>query len=138
MNPIKSLMIPVLMVLASGCSSPGPLQRMEARLVEVDSVSGAPVESFHFWNLDRWEPLGRKHVAVWTRINEAWLIEVQEPCSGLDFTHVIGLSSTGQRVYRKFDDVHFENQRCRIAEIRPIDVKALRALRREPEDASAA
>ena len=39
----------------------------------------------------------------------------------------VGLSSTAQRVYRRFDDVIFEQQRCRIDEIRPIDVKALKA-----------
>ena len=138
MSPTRTLSALLVALFVSACAGPGPLKRMEARLAEVESVSGAPVESFHFWRLDRWEPLGRKHVAVWTRIDEAWLIEVQEPCSGLDFAQVIGLSSSGQRVYQRFDDVLFDKQRCRIAQIRPIDVKALRALRREADEAPAA
>jgi len=121
------------MAMALGaCSNPGPLKRMEARLAEVESVSGEPVKSFHFWRLDSWEPLGRKHVLVHTQINEGWLLGIDEPCPGLEFAVGIGLSSTNNRVYGRFDDVLFDDQRCRISEIRPVDVKALRALRREP------
>lgn len=116
----------------AACSQPGALKRMEARLAEVESVAGEPAKSFHFWRLDSWESLGRRHLLVRTKINEAWLLRVDEPCPGLEFAVGIGLSSTNNRVYERFDDVLFDRQRCRIAEIRPVDVKALRALRREP------
>lgn len=131
MSLFRILSATLLMSLLAACAGPGPLKRMEARLVEVESVAAEPVESFHFWSLHSWEPLGRRHLLVHTRINEGWLLQVDEPCPGLEFAINIGLSSSNNRVYQRFDTVNFEQQRCRIAEIRPVDVKALRALRRE-------
>lgn len=128
--PWRLMVLLLCAALLVACSSPGPAERQARRLQLVQDVAGAPVESFHFWRLDRWEPLGRRHLAVWTRLDTAYLLQVDEPCSGLEFTVTIGLSSTGQRVYQRFDDVFFEHQRCRIAEIRPIDVKALKAASR--------
>lgn len=136
MHVFRILMLAAMALLIGACSSPGPAKRMEARLAEVESVAGEAVESFHFWNLDSWEPLGPRHLLVSTRINEGWLLRVDEPCSGLDFAVSVGLSSSNNRVYQRFDTVNFERQRCRIAEIRPVDVKALRALRRQSEPAA--
>ncbi len=127
---VISVLVPALALAA--CSNPGPLKRMEARLAQVQSVAGEPVKSFHFWQMNSWEPLGRKHVLVKTQINEGWLLQVDEPCPGLEFAVSIGLSSSNNRVYGRFDNVLFDKQRCRIDQIRPVDVKALRALRREP------
>jgi hypothetical protein len=109
---------------------PGPRERAARRLVEVERHAGAPVENFHFWKIDRWEGLGPLEVAVWTRINEAWLLKLRRPCAGLEFATGIGVTSTGNRVFRNFDAVVFERQRCQIAEIRPVDGKALKAERR--------
>ena len=120
------------LLLASGCASalPGPAERAAKRLGEVEAHSGAPIEEFHFWQMDRWESLGREAIAVWTNPNEAYLITVRKPCVGLDFANGVGVTSTGRRVNRRFDYVTFEQQRCQIAEIRPVDVKGLKAERR--------
>ena len=115
----------------TACASMGPGERMSQRLALYQDAASEPVKSFHFWQMHRWEPLGREHLAVWTRLDTAYLIEVQAPCSGLDFTQTVGLSSTQNRVFSKFDDVRFENQRCRIAEIRPVDVAALKQAEKE-------
>ena len=122
----------LVLMLASGCAAslPGPGERMARRLGEVERHAGAPIEEFHFWQMDRWESLGKSAIAVWTNPNEAYLITVRPPCAGLDFADAVGVSSTGRRVSRNFDFVTFEHQRCRIAEIRPVDVKALKAERR--------
>lgn len=120
------------LLVASGCASalPGPAERAAKRLGEVEAHSGAPIEEFHFWHMDRWESLGRSAIAVWTNPGEAYLITVRPPCAGLDFANGVGITSTGRRVNQNFDFVTFEHQRCRIAEIRPIDVKGLKKARR--------
>lgn len=117
-------------MMLSACAAQGPREREAENLAEFTRHAGAPVESFHFWRLDRWETLGRDHLVVWTRMNEAWLLRVMEPCNGLEFANALALSSTNNRVYRSFDAVLFDKQRCRIAEIRPVDGKALKAERR--------
>jgi hypothetical protein len=130
------LLLTVVALLLAACASPGPAARMASRLAQVEALAGAPVESFHFWHLDSWESLGRRHLLVHTRINEGWLLQVDEPCPGLEFAVGIGLSSTSNRVYSRFDSVLFDRQRCRIADIRPVDIKALRTLRRQEREAS--
>ena len=122
----------LLLMLASGCASslPTPAERDSRRLSEYEQYAGPPIDEFHFWRMDRWESLGREAIVVWTQPSEAYLIRVTPPCPGLGFAHGVGVSSTGRRVNRHFDYVTFEQQRCRSAQIRPIDVKALRAERR--------
>ncbi len=120
-----------LTALLAACVSPGPREREAVRLAEFESVAGAPVEGFQFWTMQRWEVLGPTSVGVWTRVNEAWLITVEMPCNGLEFASVIGVTSTLNRVSRAFDAIRFEQERCRIKEIRPVDGKALKQLRRE-------
>lgn len=127
-----AVVLVLCVVLAAGCASPGagPRERELARLDEIEAHAGAPVADFHFWSIDRWEGLGPEALMIWTRVNEAWLIRVRPPCHGLEFAQTIGLSSTHNRVYRAHDAVLFERQRCRIAEIRPVDGRALKQARR--------
>ncbi len=120
----------VLTMLLSACAATGPRERQAARLAEFEAVAGTPVDRFRFWNMQRWELLGPQAVAVWTGVNEAWLIEVNRPCSGLEFASTIGLTSTQNQVSSKFDAVLFDQQRCMIRQIRPVDGKALKELRR--------
>ena len=123
----------VVMALA-GCASMaadgGPAARQAEALERYSSIAGAPVRDFHFWKMDRWEVLGDLELAVWTTSRDAYLLQLQRPCTGLEFATTIGLTSTMQRVSSRFDSVLFENQRCRILEIRPVDGKAYKAVRR--------
>lgn len=134
---MRPVVLPLLLAALAGCASPGPRERMAARLAEVEAHAGAPVESFHLWQLDRWETLGRAELMVWTRPNEAWLLRVDEPCRDLEFANALTLSSSVGRVHRRFDAVQFEHQRCRINEIRPVDGRALKAARRATAESAA-
>jgi hypothetical protein len=134
MYPSKSAVAAATLLLSlalSGCAADGgPRAREAARLALFEAHAGEPVENFRFWRMDRWEGLGRDAVAIWTRPDEAWLLRVQEPCTGLEYATVIGLSSNLNRVHRAFDAVLFEKQRCRIEQIRPVDARALKAAQR--------
>lgn len=116
--------------LLAGCASPGPRERDAAALARYTAHAGEPVDSFHLRLMRDWVSLGERHLAVYTSVNEAWLIEVQSPCTGLDFAQAIQLTSTGARVYARFDTLRFDHQICRIKEIRPVDVRAMKAARR--------
>ena len=127
----RALAAGVAVIALAACTTPGPRERQAARLAEFEAVAGEPVERFHFWDLQRWEVLGPYEIAVWTRINEAWLIRVNRPCAGLEFAQTIGLSSNQNMVSTRFDAVLFERQRCNIREIRPVDGKALKRLAKD-------
>jgi hypothetical protein len=123
--------VAIAMLLAGvlvACTTPGPRERQASRLDMVTQAAGEPVEAFRFWNLHRWEPLGPHSVAVWTRFDEAYLVDVDRGCFGLEFAQAIGVTSSLNRVTRRFDAVTFERQRCAIEQIRPIDTVELRRL----------
>lgn len=135
----RFILLAVVLVALAGCatggSTRGPAQREAEQLERYREFAGAPVKDFHFWQLVRWEVLGQYDLVVWTNPREAYLLHVARPCSGLDFAQTIALTSTQQRVFARFDSVLFENQRCRIAEIRPVDGKAYKQARREAKAA---
>jgi hypothetical protein len=122
-------MFAVMLALAA-CASPGPRERQAAALERHLQFAGAPVDSFNLRLMQQWQALGETHVVVYTGVNEAWLLDLDQPCRGIDFAQVISLTSSGSRVYRRFDSVRFDQQFCRIREIRPVDVRAMKAERR--------
>jgi hypothetical protein len=122
-----------LALLLGACATPSPREREASRLEQIERHAGAPVDDFRLWQLQRWERLGPYKLLVWTRINEAWLLTVQKPCSGFEFANAITLTSTLNRVHRRFDALKFEHQTCRIDEIRPVDGKALKREGRSPD-----
>jgi hypothetical protein len=88
--------------------------------------AGKPVDRFQFWKLTQWELVGTNKVVVWPRLNEAFLLTVDEPCRELEWAKSIALTSSTNTVNRGFDSVIASGQKCRINEIRPIDYKQYR------------
>ncbi len=126
--------IRLLLVLASvfalgACSSVPYAQRQAERLAAYTAAAGVPVSNFRFFTLYSWEPLGDKALAVYTRPNEAWLLDVDGGCHDLAFTQAIGLTSNLNQVSIHFDKVLTgrRNFPCTITQIRPLDVKQLKA-----------
>ncbi len=126
----RILMILVSLFVLGGCAS-NRAHRVEQQLQRFEAAAGLPVQSFRYFGFNSWTSLGSEHLAVWTRPSEAWLIEVYGFCPDLDFAQRIGVTSSLNRVYARFDTVITEQGRCRIKSIRPVDVKALRELQRE-------
>jgi hypothetical protein len=111
-------------------------QRDASQLALYRAHAGEPVRSFHFFgHIDSWTPLGDRAVAVWTRPTEAWLLELDGPCNDLEYTPVIGLTSSSGTVSSRFDKVLVKDTGgiqlpCFIRTIRPLDVAALKAAER--------
>ena len=126
---MKTQMILLLAVLgASACASNRPSDA--DRLAMYEAHAGAPVKQIRNVNAMGWERVDDQHVILSTRPTESWLLEVSGPC--LDWgsgSPLLRLSSTGPYVMAKFDRILPEGSpvSCRIEEIRPIDVKALRS-----------
>lgn len=115
--------------VAACAGSGGPAERRAERLAEYERHAGAPVDSFHFWDMKRFEVLGERQLAVWTTIDDAWLLTVRKPCPGLEFASAVGIGSTQRRVSARFDTVNFDGMRCQIETIRPVDGDALQDAR---------
>ena len=127
----KPLLIPagalMLGLLCAGCSSVPYAQRMSERQAAYAAAAGAPVRSFHFFNMYSWEPLGDQQLAVYTQVNRAWLLDVSL-CQHLEFANALGLTSFGGDVSVNFDKVLVGRgyPPCFITRIRPVDVAKLK------------
>ena len=89
--------------------------------------AGPPLEEIRQFRFHRWQQLGEGAIGVWSNPGELYLVEVEQPCNGLDFARNVGLSSTQRAVSVRFDYVTFEKQRCHITAIRRVDEKAMNA-----------
>ena len=145
MKPLQ-LCFGVLALALSACAT-GRMSDNE-KLALYRSHALPPVESFRYLSrIDGWTPLGDSALAVWTRPNEAYLLEVDSPCPDLDFALAIGLTSQFGTVHSRFDKViprtgvaGPQPMPCHIRQIRPLDVKAIKSaekdIRRQREEAS--
>jgi hypothetical protein len=124
------------LLLLSACASQLTMPEAE-RLALYRNHAGEPVDSIvYLGGYDGWTPLGDGALALWTRPNEAWLVQLQAPCSDLDFADTIGFRADGGRLSARLDRIYVSNNAliplsCTIQEIRPLDVKAVRAAERE-------
>ena len=114
--------------LLAACSSVPYVQRQQQRQAAYAAAAGAPVTSFHFFNLWSWEPLSDSELVVYTQPSQAWLLELDGSCQNLEFTHAIGLTSSTGEVSARFDKVLTGRRYlpCTIMRIRPVNVKQLR------------
>lgn len=129
---VKYLYATVAVVLAlAGCARVGKdyTSRMDARQQAYTAAAGQPVNSFRYLSLWSWEPLSERQLAVYTRAQEAWLLDLDGRCPNLEFTNHIGLTSSASEVMVKFDRVLTgpNDAPCFIKQIRPVDIAKLNA-----------
>ena len=138
----RTILMLGLAVLLSACST--------TRLSDAETLAlyrthaGEPVKDFqYFGQINGWTPLGNSALAVWTKPSQAYLLELYGPCQDLDYAPAISLSNFGSRVSARFDSVQVLGGgtgsiriACRIENIRPLDVKALKQAQKDLREAS--
>lgn len=117
---MKSFMILVALIVATSAQAQ-TRERQKDALDGYLPYAGAAVDRFQFWKLTQWELVAEDKVVVWPRLNEAFLLTVDEPCRELEWAKSISVTSTANTVNRGFDSVIASGQKCRIKEILPID-----------------
>ena len=128
----------LLAATLSACATTGMSDSDKLALYR--SHAGAPVNSFHYFGqINGWTSLGDSAIAVWTKPNQAWLLDLAGRCPDIEYTPVIGVTSQFNRVSAKFDKVIARNRGsmeipCQISEIRPLDVKAIRGAEKTARD----
>jgi Family of unknown function (DUF6491) len=130
----KTVVMAVIAALMLGaCASSLPKVSEETAVQRYQSYAGAPVDRFTAFRVTGWTALTRDKLVLWTGVNEAWLLTVWNNCQDLQFAEGIRLKRTGASVTRS-DMVIVGRDRCPISEIRPIDVKQMKADRAAERD----
>jgi len=133
MSMIRILLVTMLAAMLAACASAPYAQRTSERQAAYAAAAGAPVRHFRFFSLYSWEPLSDSQLAVYTKPNEAWLLDLGGDCQDLVFVNSIGLTSNLNQVMVGFDRVLTGrgNFPCTISQIRPVDVKSLKAVQQQ-------
>jgi len=124
--PSKSLFVMALAAFTALPALADTPATEKANLERFLQYAGAPVENFTMWKMYKWQGLGPETVAVWTGVNDVYMLKVGLPCTRLqDAKAIVVTSKMSHQVNRRFDFVNFGTQQCQILEIRPVDYKAM-------------
>jgi hypothetical protein len=123
---MKQLVMLVLTVLLAIACAGGPRRNTDDDAIAYLDYAGEPIRGFTSFRLQSWQPLSRNRLVLWTGVNEAYLVTVWDSCPDLLFAHSIRVSSTVSQI-TTFDHVNVGRDRCQIRQIRPIDVRQMKA-----------
>jgi Family of unknown function (DUF6491) len=113
-------------VLLASCSSIPLEQREAARRSQFEAYAGKPVPEFTWITRGRgWMPISHYQVVLWAGINQPYLITVASPCTDLMFARGIGVSTTANTVYARFDSIKAAGWNCVIHTIQPVDYRRM-------------
>lgn len=116
----------VLVALLAGCAS-GVARQDDAVQFRYQDYAGAPVDTVaSMGRVTGWTAVSRTELVIWTGVHDAWLLKVWDTCRNLEFADRIAVVRTGSRITR-FDKVLVGEEQCQISEIRPVDVKQMKA-----------
>ena len=115
-----------VVALLAACAS-GLARKEDGAKFRYQDYAGAPVDSMEtMGRISGWSAVSRDQLVLWTGVNEAWLVKVWSTCRNLEFANAVAVKHTGLKV-TKFDQVLVGDERCQISEIRPVDVKHMKA-----------
>ncbi len=97
--------------------------------LDYTDYAGEPVKSFYMSHFDGWNAISKDQVVVYSGMNKAYLLTLTGYCPDLQFANTIAVTSTANTVDR-FEKVIVGRERCLIKEIRPLDVKQMKADRK--------
>lgn len=90
-------------------------------LARYQKYAEAPVERVQYFQVNGFQYLAPDTLAIWFGVNKLYLLTVQTPCINLAFATGIGLTAKNNTLYRNFDFVTFDHQRCKVLKIVPVD-----------------
>lgn len=125
---MRLMLVAILaVVLLAACASGPRRVETDESLERYQSYAGEPVGEFTFTRIDSWESLDDSHIVLRTGPNDAYLLTVYATCRDLRFAHTIGIVSAMGHTLSRFDKVRVGRDTCPIREIRPLDVRQMKA-----------
>jgi hypothetical protein len=132
-------MKPVFPLLAAlslaACATTGPTDTQ--RLALYLAHAGAPVRQIRYFSPMGWDRIDGAHVVLNMRPKENWLLTVPTNClnwgGGSPF---LSINSQMGLLITKFDSIQVAGSplSCRIDEIRPVDMQAIRSAEKQMRD----
>ena len=128
------------LLLAGAAALPAIAQQTSserADLARYQKYAGAPVDNVRYFQINGFQYLAPDKVAVWFGVNKLYLLTVETPCNNLAFANGIALTAKNQMLYKNFDFVTFDHQRCKIVKIEPVNELKMKQDRAKEKQAGA-
>lgn len=123
-RPIAGMLCAAL--LLAGAAQADTPQTQQRNLERFTPYLQEPVEQFKFWSMYKWQLVGPDKVVVWTTPEDAYLLTVETPCTQLQWTDALAVTSQASHtVMRRMDAVIADHDRCRIVQIQPVDYRRM-------------
>lgn len=127
----------LVVAFLAGCAGT-PRLSDEEQLARYQAYAGEPVDRFTQLRIDNWESLDSNKLVLWNGRHEAYLLTVWDTCADLRHAQTITVISNSSHTVSVFDKIKvLKDPRfgpmmtgldtCPIREIRPINVKQMRA-----------
>ena len=113
-------------LVAAGAALADTAKVMAENLARFEKFAGKPQDSVTVFQLQGWQPLGADHIAIWTGVNDVYLIRVAKPCINLSWTNSVGINPHMNQLQARFDSIHVRGMPCQIETIQKVDYRALR------------
>lgn len=123
----RSWLVVLAMAMLAGCASGPARVSTDQTLERYLSYAGEPIDRFSATRIDSWESLDDQHLVLRTGPNDAYLLTVYATCRDLRYTHAIGVVSQSAHSVSHFDEIKVGRDTCPIREIRPLDIRQMRA-----------
>jgi hypothetical protein len=143
---ISMILCSVVAALAFGSASAGSLQSPEeiaadeAKFAAAKAHAGDPKTTVRFLRpIHRYEVVDPQAILVWETPSKAWLVDlrVSDACNHLENTITVGIDTMSDTLNTSNGYVVGEyGLRCKIDQIREVDVPAMRAALREAGNAT--
>ena len=98
--------------------------------VDYEAYAGEPISQFKFTQLYNWQRTGDKSMVLWTKPSTAYLLRLANNCDALTGRVTIqvgGVDGIHGRLEAGMGDIIVGQMHCRVEEIRPIDLAAMKA-----------
>lgn len=120
------------MALLAGCAGGPPRVSHNETLDRYLAYAGEPVDRATAFQLYGWEPVDRNKLVLWTDAGNAFLVTVWDTCPNLQFANQLRVVTKLDNSLSRFDEVRVDRSICPFKEIRPIDVKRMKANEKMP------
>ncbi len=132
MKTVHALSLSAAAMLMLGACATTPKEASADKLARYQSFAGEPVRSipYNATGSHGFDVIDEQHMVVETRPSEGYLFSLSGPCLRDNSAPVLNITSQVGRVSAGFDRVSSLSQpgmTCIVKEIRPLDMKALRA-----------
>jgi hypothetical protein len=112
------------MLLAGLAALPAWAQQTSSErpdLARYQKYAEAPVDHVRYFQISGFQYLAPDMLAIWFGVNKLYLLTVQMPCNNLELANGIRLTTKNRTLYRNFDFVVFDHQRCKVMKITPVN-----------------